>query len=156
MIQYTGTKWQQIKKAKMCYLFVLPFLLLFLTFVVIPVLVAFVFAFTDFNMLEAPNFVGFDNFYRMFLEDDTFITAVRNTMVFAVVTGPLSYFACLIFAWLINELSPVVRSILTVILYLPSMSSMIYVIWTFIFSGDQYGVLNTILMQLNLISEPVQ
>lgn len=156
MIQFTGTKWQQMKKARMCYVLLLPFMLLFLAFVIIPVLVALVFAFTDFNMLETPNFVGFDNFYRMFLEDDTFITAVRNTLVFAVVTGPLSYFACLIFAWLINELNPVLRSILTVILYLPSMSSMIYVIWTFIFSGDQYGVLNTLLMQLHIISEPVQ
>ncbi len=156
MIKYTGSTWQKVKKARMCYLMMIPFFVLFITFVVIPVIVAFVFAFTDFNMLEPPNFVGLDNFFRMFLEDDTYITAVRNTLIFAVITGPLSYFACLIFAWLINELNPVVRAILTVILYLPSMSSMIFVIWTFIFSGDQYGILNTLLMQLNIIKEPVQ
>lgn len=156
MIKYTGTKWQKVKKARMCYLMVLPFLLLFAVFIVIPVIVAFVFSFTDFNMLEFPNFVGLDNYFRMFLEDDNYITAVRNTLVFAVITGPLSYFACLIFAWLINELSPVPRSILTVIFYLPSMSNMIFVIWTYIFSGDQYGVLNTVLMQLNIIKEPIQ
>lgn len=156
MIKYTGSTWQKIKKARSCYLMVFPFLLLFTVFIVIPVIVAFVFSFTDFNMLETPNFVGLDNFFRMFLEDDSYMTAVRNTLIFAVITGPLSYFACLIFAWLINELSPVTRAILTVIFYLPSMSNMIFVIWTYIFSGDQYGVLNTVLMQMSIIKEPIQ
>lgn len=156
MIHFTGNKITRIKKARDCYIMVLPFVILFLIFIVAPVIIACLLSFTDFNMLEMPNFVGFDNYFRMFLEDDTFLTAIRNTLVFAVVTGPLSYVLCLGFAWLINELSPVVRAILTLILYLPSMSSMIFVIWTYIFSGDQYGMLNSLLMNFGILSEPMQ
>lgn len=156
MIKYTGSKATRIKKARDCYIMVLPFVILFSVFIVAPVIIACALSFTDFNMLEMPKFVGFDNYFRMFLEDDTFLIAIRNTLIFAVVTGPLSYVLCLGFAWLINELSPFVRAVLTLILYLPSMSSMIFVIWTYIFSGDQYGMLNSLLMQLGLATEPIQ
>ena len=156
MIHYTGSTVKQMKKAAACYVMVFPFLICFLIFIVFPVLIACILSFTDFNMLEMPKFVLFDNYFRMFLEDDSFITAVRNTLVFAVITGPLSYVLCLGFAWLINELNPVVRAILTLILYLPSMSSMIFVIWLYIFSGDQYGMINSILMKLGLAEEPIQ
>ena len=156
MIKYTGSKAVRIKKARDCYIMVIPFVILFSIFIVAPVIVACLLSFTDFNMLEIPKFVGFENYFRMFLEDDTFLIAVRNTLIFAVVTGPLSYVLCLGFAWLINELSPVVRAILTLILYLPTMSSMIFVIWTYIFSGDQYGLLNSLLMKFGIFSEPMQ
>ena len=156
MIVSSGTTWQRIKKNAACYAMLFPFALLFITFVVIPVLAAMVLSLTDYNMLETPGWVGLDNYIRVFLEDDDFITAVRNTLVFAVITGPVSYFACLIFAWLINELGRTLRAVLTVVFYLPSMSASMYVIWTFIFSGDQYGFINSALMNLGLLDEPVQ
>ena len=152
MIVSSGTTWQRIKKNLACYAMLFPFALLFITFVVIPVIAAMVLSLTDYNMLETPGWVGL----RVFLEDDDFITAVRNTLVFAVITGPVSYFACLIFAWLINELGRTLRAVLTVIFYLPSMSASMYVIWVFIFSGDQYGFINSALMNIGLLDEPIQ
>ena len=156
MITSSGTTWQKVRKNADCYLMLLPFALLFITFVVLPVIGAVFISLTDYNMLEAPSFVGLDNYLRVFLEDNDFITAVRNTLVFAVVTGPLSYIACLLFAWLINELGRHARAVLTTIFYLPTMSASMYVIWTFIFSGDQYGLLNSMLMSMRLVDEPVQ
>ena len=82
---------QRIWNARSSYVLMFPFLLLFLVFVVIPILSSVVLSFTSFNMLQMPKFVGFDNYIRMFLEDDIFVKALKNTLVFAVLTGPLGY-----------------------------------------------------------------
>lgn len=147
---------RRMKKYADCYVLILPFYCIFAVFVILPILIAMFFSVTDFNMLELPNFTGLDNYIDLFFADDVFLTAVRNTLVFAVITGPVSYFACLFFAWMINELPPVVRAIMTFVFYAPSMSGMLYVIWSFIFSGDMYGLLNQMLMQLNIVREPIQ
>ena len=135
---------------------ILPFFLLFGIFIVLPIGIAVIFSFTDFNMLEWPGLVGIENYIKLFLEDDVFLVAVRNTLIFAVITGPVSYFACLLFAWLINELDRRVRAVMTFFFYAPSISGTLYVMWSYIFSGDMYGWLNYLLMSMNLISEPVQ
>lgn len=147
---------KKAKNGKVNYLMLLPFMVFFTLFTIIPVIISFVLSFTDFNMLESMQFVGFDNYMRMFLDDDVFVKAIANTLIFAVITGPISYFACLMFAWLINELSPTVRSIMTFIFYAPTMSSTLFVVWTFIFSGDSYGMLNALLSSMGVIDEPVQ
>lgn len=146
----------RMKKYRVCYLLIAPFFLLFFLFIVLPIIISVFFSFTDFNMMETPQGVGLENYIKLFLDDNDFLVAVRNTLVFAVITGPVSYFACLLFAWLINELSPSVRSLMTFFFYAPSISGMMYVMWGFIFSGDMYGYLNYFLMNLNLISEPIQ
>lgn len=132
----------------------LPFFLLFFTFTIIPVAASIVLSFTDFNMLQAPHIVGIENYIRLFVEDDVFLISVKNTLIFAFVTGPISYFACLVFAWLINELPPKIRAVMTLIFYAPSIAGNTYFIWQFIFSGDRYGVLNSVLMQLGIINDP--
>lgn len=147
---------KKAKSSKAYYLMLLPFLVFFMLFTVIPVVMSLVLSFTDFNMLESARFVGFTNYMRMFLDDDVFIKAIANTLIFAVITGPISYFACLIFAWLINELNPTVRAIMTFVFYAPTMSSTLFVVWTFIFSGDSYGLLNAFLSSAGIIDEPVQ
>ena len=141
---------------KACYLMLLPFYLIFTVFVIAPIVIAVFFSFTDFNMLQMPHFEGLKNYAELFFDDDVFLTAVRNTLIFAVITGPISYFACLFFAWMINELPKTARAVMTFIFYAPSMSGMLYVIWAYIFSGDMYGLLNQILMSLNIIREPIQ
>lgn len=156
MITSSGTVWERVKKNRTCYLMLLPYFLLFIVFIVIPVMSAAGLSLTDFKMLVAPKWVGLDNYFRVFLEDDDFITAVRNTLIFAVITGPISYIACLFFAWLINELGKQIRTVLTIVFYIPSMLTTMYVIWAFIFSGDQYGFINSRLMSMGLIKEPVQ
>ena len=133
----------------------LPFLLLFWVFTILPVLSSLVLSFTDFNMLEPPSFVGLRNYIRLFIEDDIFLIAVRNTLIFAFLTGPVSYFACLIFAWLINELPPRPRSLMTLVFYAPSIAGNVYFIWLWIFSGDAYGLVNSFLMRLGLLDEPI-
>jgi multiple sugar transport system permease protein len=93
---------------------------------------------------------------RLFLDDEIFLIAVKNTLTFAFITGPISYFACLFFAWFVNELSPKIRSIITFLLYIPSISGNVFVIWTYVFSGDQYGFINGWLLKNGFILEPIQ
>ena len=152
-----GLRWygREIRKNRDNYLMVAPYAVLFLTFTVIPVVLAIVMSFTYFNLLEAPEFRGLFNYTRLFLDDDVFWLSMKNTLIFALLTGPLSYFLCLIFAWLINELPVRLRNFFTLVFYAPSISGALYVIWSFIFSGDAYGMVNGLLMQLGFINEPV-
>lgn len=149
------TLWKEIKKNKQSYLLLAPYFILFTVFTVLPVLISIFFSFTNFNMLEMPKFVGWDNYMRLFLEDDIFVIAVKNTLLFAVITGPVSYFACFVFAWIINELKPKLRALMTLIFYAPSIAGNVYFIWSIVFSGDRQGYMNGILLNLGLISQPI-
>ncbi len=147
--------WASMKENKLSYLFVAPYYLLFFTFTILPVIISMLLSFTYYNILEMPKFTGWENYINLFTEDDVFLIAVRNTFVFAFVTGPLSYFMCLIFAWFINELSPKIRAVLTLIFYAPSISGSAYMIWAIAFSGDSNGYVNGFLMRNGFISEPI-
>lgn len=114
-----------------------------------------VISFTNFNIFTTPTFVGWDNYLRMFFDDDVFIIAIRNTLIFALITGPVSYVLCFVFAWLINELRPKVRAVVTLIFYAPVLSGTAFTVWSFIFSSDQYGLLNGYLMELGILREPM-
>lgn len=144
-----------MKKNWRMYVLLAPFLLLFILFTVLPVLSSMFLSFTYFNGLSAPRFIGWDNYVRLLLNDDIFLIAVRNTLVFALITGPVSYFACFVFAWIINELPAKIRSVLTLFFYAPSISGQAYLIWTIIFSGDSYGLANSFLMKFGFISQPI-
>ncbi|NMA55825.1 MAG: sugar ABC transporter permease, partial [Firmicutes bacterium] len=143
--------WDEVKLNKISYLFVAPFLLLFSLFVVIPILLSIGLSFTYFNMVQAPTWVGWQNYLTLFLEDEVFLIAVRNTLLFAVITGPISYILCFVSAWLINELKPRLRSIVTLLFYAPSISANAYLIWTVMFSGDSYGYINGVLLYWGII-----
>ena len=151
--QYT---WREMKKHKAGYFLLAPFYILFTIFIILPVLLSLFFSFTIFNMLEPPEWVFMDNYVRLFLADDIFLLAVKNTLIFAGITGPVSYLMSLLFAWFINELSPKVRSLVTLIFYAPSISGNVYIIWTILFSGDQYGLVNGFLIDIGLINSPIQ
>ncbi|NLM55283.1 MAG: sugar ABC transporter permease [Firmicutes bacterium] len=152
---FTGL-WKEIKANRDAYLFLAPFAIIFIAFTVLPVVTSIVLSFTDCNMLEPPKWVGWQNYTRLFLVDDVFLIAVKNTLVYAIVTGPLSYIACLLFAWLINELRPKLRAFMTLLFYAPSISGNAFLIWTIIFSGDAYGYMNGLLLRFGIINEPVQ
>lgn len=147
--------WMEVKKNKASYLLIAPFFIVFLLFVVAPVFTAIVLSFTYYNVIEPPRFIGWSNYKQLFLDDDVFLIAVKNTFLFAVITGPISYFACLLFAWLINELKPRTRAIATLLFYAPSISGNVYFIWGYIFSGDAYGLINGWLMSIGIVKEPV-
>ena len=139
------------------YLMLFPFLALFTVFTVLPVVMSMVLSFTDFNLLTfPPNFVGWENYMRLFLEDEIFIRAVRNTLLFAFVTGPISYALCLFIAWLVNDLPPKARTALILLFYAPSLSGNVFLLWRFIFSNDMHGWVNGTLMRFGILREPIQ
>jgi ABC transporter, permease protein len=146
---------QTLKKHKSSYLFLLPFMLMFILFTVIPVLAAMLLGFTDFNTVSFPTFSGVANYARMFIDDDVFLIAVKNTIIFAVVTGPISYLLCLGFAWLVNEVGNRLRVLFTVVFYAPSLTGSAVMLWSYIFSGDSYGLVNSMLMKLGILQEPI-
>ena len=137
------------------YLFIAPFMILFILFTVLPVVISVVLSFTYYNVLESPSFIGWENYTRLILNDDIFLQAVKNTFVYACITGPIGYLASFILAWLLCEMGPTVRSILVFIFYIPSMSSSMYVIWTYLFSSDSYGFINSILLKFGIINSPI-
>lgn len=147
---------KQIKKYKSSYILLAPYSVLFLVFTLIPIAAAVLLSFTYFNMYEPPRWIGFTNYMNLFLADDVFIIALKNTLIFAFLTGPVGYVMSFIFAWLINEMKRVTRTFMTLFFYAPSLAGNVYFIWTYIFSGDAYGLVNSTLMRLNLIKEPVQ
>lgn len=145
-----------MKKNSSAYVLALPFFLLFIAFTGIPVLISLPVGFTNFNMAEFPKWTGLSNFYTMFLADDVFLIAIQNTLVFAIITGPVSYILCFLLAWLINEMPGPLKTVFTYIFYAPTLAGNIYATWQLIFSGDAQGPLNSVLMSLGIIKGPQQ
>ena len=148
--------WHMMKTNKACFAMLLPFMSLFIIFTVVPVVMSLPMGFTNFNMIETPKFVGLSNFYTLFLNDDVFLIAVRNTLIFAIFTGPFSYILSFIIAWLINEMNAFLKTFFTFVFYAPSMTTSVYVTWQLILSGDSYGYLNAVLIDLGILNEPAQ
>ena len=147
---------REMKKNKGVYGLIAPYFVLFFIFMIVPVCISLPMGFTNFNMAEFPRWVGLSNFYSLFLEDEVFLKAVENTLVFAVVTGPLSYFLCFILAWLINELPGPLKTIFTFVFYAPTLAGNIYTTWQLIFSGDTYGIANAYLIDLGITNGAIQ
>ena len=147
--------WDRAKHMKFCYAFLAPYALLFLTFYILPMLISIYYSFTYNNILEPARFIGMGNYITLILKDDVFLTAVKNTFLLAVITGPVGYIMSFCFAWLINELPRWVRTIAVVIFYAPSIAGNAYYIFSIIFRGDAYGYLNAILMKLGILNAPI-
>ncbi|MDY0302509.1 MAG: sugar ABC transporter permease [Candidatus Moranbacteria bacterium] len=144
-----------MKSKKVYYGMMLPFLLIFFTFTILPVIMSLFLSFTTFDMLNPPKWVWLENYIYLLLYDDVFLIALRNTFILAIIIGPISYAASFIFAWLINELPPKIRWVLTVVFYAPSISGSAFLLWQLIFNGDMYGYLNAFLINLNIIDAPI-
>ena len=126
-----GFKYTKREKKEIAtsYSMIAPFCIVFCVFTLIPIFCAVALSFTSFNMLETPEFTGWVNYRRLFFEDDVFLIALKNTLIFAIVTGPLCYILAFFFAWLINEMPPKLRVFMTVLFYAPSVSGNVYFIW---------------------------
>lgn len=146
---------RQIFINRQYYYLIAPYTILFIIFTVVPVIMSLLLSFTYFNLLEFPTFIGWDNYLNLFVNDDVWMVAIKNTAILAVITGPLSYIMAFVFAWLINELRPLLRSFMTLVFYAPSISGNVYLVWKLIFSSDMYGYANAILIQTNIIKEPI-
>lgn len=141
---------------RVSYAFLLPYALVFITFTVLPVLASIFYSFTYNNIFEPVRWVGFENYIRLFTRDDVFLTALQNTLVFAVITGPGGYILSFVVAWLINELSPFCSTLFVLIFYSPTIAGSVYVIFGTLFSGDIYGYVNGALINLGFITDPIE
>lgn len=135
-----------------------PYGLLFSLFIIIPIVAAVVLSFTYFNTIQAPSFIGLDNYINLLTNDNVFMQKVLpNTIVYAVFVGVGGYVLAFFLAWSLAQLTPKPRTILAVILYSPSMTGgvLLNLVWSVVFNGDKSGYLNYLLMKFNLISEPI-
>ena len=144
-----------IRKNKFCYLYLAPFFILFGIFVIAPVVMAIILSFTSYNLTQPPQFVGIATYTALFFSDTVFTKSMVNTLTMAIVVGPFSYIGALILAWALNELSPKLRTALVFFIYAPSISGNAFIIWQLLFSGDQFGYINSLLLNWGLISEPI-
>ena len=151
-----GRFMRQIWKERVSYLFLLPFALSFILFTVLPVITSVFYSFTYNNIYEPLRFVGLDNYMRMFTQDTVFPTAVQNTLVFALITGPLGYILSFSLAWLINEVNSKLRMLFVLIFYSPAIAGSIYVVFGVLFSGDTYGYVNGFLQSWGFIDRPIE
>jgi len=153
------TPWQRVKrfwkKNWLGYLFLSPFVILFSIFTVAPVLTAIGLSFTNYNMMQTPSFVGLNNYKLLFLDDEVFMTALANTVKFAIITGPVGYLLSFFAAWVINQLKA--KRAFALAFYAPSITSGVAmsVVWMVLFSSDRRGYLNNWLLNLGVIDEPI-
>ncbi|PGL70101.1 sugar ABC transporter permease [Bacillus sp. AFS055030] len=141
------------------WVFLGPYILLFLIFIIVPVLIAIGLSFTYFNSIEFPKFIGLKNYVNLLTQDAVFMqNVVPNTLKFSLLVGPGGYILSFIMAWMLAQIPHKPRTVLALILYSPSMTAGVAmtVLWTVIFSGDASGYLNGLLLNLNLITEPIQ
>ena len=144
------------RKTMVGYMFMAPFLILFVTFTLIPIFVAMGLSLTNYNLIQKPGFVGLTNYMNLILEDDVFLTSLKNTFLFALLTGPTGYIASFLMAWLITLMNKG-RGAFALAFYAPSLTSGVAMstIWLIIFSGDRNGYLNNFLLKLGVILEPI-
>ena len=148
--------WALMKQYRGAYALMAPFMVIFLTFTVLPVFISIVLSFTRYSVLQAPVFIGFANYRNLFVNDAVFSFAVKNTIIFALVTGPIGYALSFFASWAINDFNKYLKGVLTFIFYVPTISGTVYTIWGIIFSGDLYGFINSALLRFGIITEPIQ
>lgn len=146
--QIGGRRWQ-------LYVLLAPFLILFTLMTVLPVLSSIVLSFFNFDMVSMPRFAGLDNYIRMFLHDDIFPIVVKNTILLAILTGPTGFLLSFVLAWLINEFGRTARTLFSFMFYAPTLAGNAIYIWQIAFSSDSYGYVNSVLMSLGILTEPV-
>ena len=135
-----------------------PFLICFTLFILLPVICAVILSFTQYDTVQMPKFVGFSNYLSIFTGDREFMQHVLpNTIVYALIVGPGGYILSFLLAWLLSQLSKWPRTILAIIIYSPSVLGAVAlkVVWGVIFSGDRNGYLNSLLLSLHIIDQPV-
>lgn len=140
------------------YLFILPYAIVFTIFILVPVILAVALSFTNFNAIEFPSWVGFLNYITVLTNDEVFMQHVLpNTVTYALVVGVGGYILSFILAWALCNLPSMLRTVFALIIYSPSMTVGVAmgVVWKVIFSGDQTGLLNSWLMELGIITEPI-
>ena len=138
--------------------FLMPYVILFMIFIVIPVIAAIALSFTNYDAIQRPEFVGFLNYINLLTQDEIFMQYVLpNTCVFAFIVGPVGYVLSFLLAWMLAQVSKVPRTILALLIYSPSLTSGVAmsVVWKIIFASDQMGYANYFLMELGITTDPI-
>lgn len=141
------------------FLMLLPYTLLFSVFIAIPVALAIYLSLTSFNVIETPSINGLVNFINIFTQDDVFLQYVLpKTLSFAIIVGPGGYMLSFVLAWMLAQIQKGPRTIFALLLYTPSMIGGVFisVIWRTLFSGDESGYINALLLQWDMIERPIQ
>jgi len=146
---------KRMRKYRMSYAFIAPYMLIFIMFTFVPVIIACFFSFTQFNVMESPRWIGLKNFQMLFFRDTVFLTSLRNTLFLSLLIGVTSYFLCIMLAWFINDFGRNLRTLLTFLFYAPTLANVFYV-WQLIFSGDANGIVNAWMLNLGIINTPIQ
>jgi multiple sugar transport system permease protein len=133
-----------IRRTAESYLLLAPFLVVFAVFVVYPIFSSLFISFTDFRGMRAPDFVGVENYRRLF-GDERFFKALANTSVFAIFSVSLTSVIGLTLA-LVFQRQGVLNQIMRTIFFLPAVTSSIAlsVVWRFIFTRQVSGLANTV------------
>lgn len=137
------------------FLFSVPALVLLFTFLILPVGLAFVYSFMEYNMLnpQGKTFTGLSNYARLF-QDAIFFTALKNTLYFSVLVVPLQCAVALGLAILVNK--KVKTAVIgRVFFFSPVVTSMVVVaiLWTFLYNVDS-GLINSALNFFGIPSQP--
>jgi multiple sugar transport system permease protein len=139
--------------------FITPYVMLFFTFIIIPVVIAILLSFTYFNTIETPEVIGLRNYIELLTRDEVFMQYVLpNTIKFAFIVGPIGYMLSFFLAWMLAQIPHRARTIIAIVLYSPSMTAGVAmaVVWTVIFSGNSTGYINALLINWGMIQEPIQ
>ena len=139
------------------YLFLLPFLLFFLTFVVYPMIMCIITSFYDSNMGKNTQdvFIGFGNYIELF-HDTVFLGALRNTIVIVVVSVPIVMIFSLWVANCIYDMKAWQTSIFRCVFYLPVVtgSVAVTVVWKWMYN-NYYGIFNYVFKGLGVIDKNI-
>ncbi len=150
-MSHTKPNWWVVHQRKVIpYLFITPTMLIFLTFVFVPIAYAAFMSFTKWNGISQPEFIGIKN-YKDLLSDPVFWVSLRNTLVYALGVVPLSMILGLLAALGLNRAQLPGRALLRTVYFLPFVISAVATATTaaWIF-GDTFGVINKILEAVGL------
>jgi putative chitobiose transport system permease protein len=135
------------------YLFLTPALLVIAVFVFYPILAVVYYGFTDYNIVTPPVWVGLRN-YEQLLQDEVFWQALKNSFLYLLVT-PILIFLCIILAIIVNRKLPGINAF-RALYYIPVISGSVAVGISWRLMLDTNGLLNSLLLSLHLIQEPIQ
>lgn len=134
----------QVKKHLPAYLFLLPKLILFIAFIAIPVVWAFILSFQEYKIFGS-EWVGLENYIKVF-QSEAFYIALKNTFLFTLVTVPFNVISALLIASLIHPLGKLSQSFFRAAFYLPTVTSMVIIamVWRWMYDTE-FGLFNYIL-----------
>jgi len=147
------SKTSSVKKLKkqenlVGYLFASPWLLGLIVLGLFPILLSFYFSFTNYNMISAPTFVGFENYRILLTNDNLFWKSMYNTVYHVVIAVPLGIFVGISLALLLNNKIRGI-SVYRTMFYLPNVVSIVAMtlLWMWLFQPN-FGLINQLLKPL--------